>query len=178
VKCRQARFLRTQSHNGWVLWVDCSPDVQAVTSGSADQTIRLWISQRESRSKHCTGQASMEFEPFYLPDRRTPLVVMKARPWLWISTRGTPSSNLARRRDCAIWAIAFSSTYPGQYGEEQTAKLWDVQTGRCLKLLKGHGVWGAISCLYQMIKRRNLCVDCLVRLGTFQQEMLPGHAGA
>jgi len=34
--------LRTQSHNGWVWWVDCSPDGQAVASCSADQTIRLW----------------------------------------------------------------------------------------------------------------------------------------
>jgi len=55
--------LRTQSHNGWVWWVDCSPDGQAVASCSADQTIRLWDLYTGKLIKTLHGHG-MEFSRF------------------------------------------------------------------------------------------------------------------
>jgi len=46
VECAQGNVFM-QSHNGWVWWVDCSPDGQAVASCSADQP-RLWTFTRAS----------------------------------------------------------------------------------------------------------------------------------
>jgi len=56
-----------------------------------------------------------------------------------VGLHGAMPQNLARYSD-SIWAIAFSSDgLPGGSGKNKQQS-WDVQTGRCLKLLKGHGV--------------------------------------
>ena len=134
--------LRSQAHQDWVWWVDCSPDGQMVASCSADLTIKLWDFHTGKLIKtiqghkygvrivlfgaNCTLISSDEGQTIKLWDIPTGQCL---KTW-----RGYGGN---------IWSIAFSPDGRTliSSGEEQTAKLWDVQTEQCLKILKGHSVW-------------------------------------
>lgn len=135
--------LQTQSHKGWVWWVDCSPNGEMVASCSADQTIKLWNLLTGQLIKTLHGHESGVRVVLFSADNRHLISSDEEQTMkLWDIHRGQCLKTWRGYSD-SIWAIAFSSDGRtlASSGEEQTAKLWDVQTGQCKTLLKGHGVW-------------------------------------
>ncbi|MBD1909393.1 MULTISPECIES: pentapeptide repeat-containing protein [unclassified Leptolyngbya] len=135
--------VHTQSHNGWVWWVDCSADGQMVVSCSADQTIKLWNLHTGELVKTLYGHEYGVRVALFTRDSRYLISSDEGQTMkLWDLQHGQCLKTWRGYSD-SIWAIAFSSDGRTlvSSGEEQTAKLWDVQTGQCKKLLKGHWVW-------------------------------------
>ncbi|MBD2056747.1 hypothetical protein H6F88_12115 [Oculatella sp. FACHB-28] len=176
--------LQTQSHQGWVWWVDCSEDGEMVVSCSADQTIKLWHLQTGQLLKTLHGHEYGVRVALFSQDGRTLISSDEGQTLkLWNIQTGQCLKTWRGYSD-SIWAIAFSSDGRTlvSSGEEQTAKLWDVQTGQCIKRLKGHGVWVrsvAFSPDDQTVATSG--VDGVVRLWQVSTgeclQILRGHAG-
>ena len=103
-----------QAHSRWVRSVAYSPDGQTLASSSYDQTIKLW----DVKTQHC-------------------LKIL----------RGHRQAVTAIAFSSAQGAIAFSPDSVGAQGFapllasssfDRTVKLWDVQTGECVKTFLGH----------------------------------------
>jgi WD40 repeat protein len=104
-------------HTSWVRSVSFSPDGQILASSSDDQTVRLWDVHTGLclKTLHCHGSRvlSVSFSPVYLRHA--------------CGERGASSGGIGQ-----ILATGH---------DDQTIKLWDVQTGQCLKVLEGHTGW-------------------------------------
>ncbi|GAB1543678.1 NB-ARC domain-containing protein [Scytonema sp. NUACC21] len=103
------RCLRVlQEHEGHVFSVCFSPDGQAIASSSADQTIKFWAVN--------TGQCfqTLQGHTYWV---------------LCIAFSPIPSVPTLVR---AVGGILASGS------ADQTVRLWDVETGQCLKILQGH----------------------------------------
>lgn len=177
------RCLHSQSHQGWVWWVDCSPDGQTIASCSADQTIRLWDRQTGQLVRTLRGHESGVRVVLFTQDGHliSSDESQTLKHWNWQSGQCLKTW---RGYSDSIWAIAFSSDGRTlvSSGEEQTAKLWDVATGQCRKHLKGHWVWVrsvAFSPDDQTVATAG--VDGLVRLWQAQTgdclRVMQGHLG-
>lgn len=181
---KTGQCLHTQSHQGWVWWVNCSADGETVVSCSADQTIKLWHLQTGKLLKTLHGHEYGVRVALFGQDGHTLISSDEGQTLkLWDIQTGQCLRTWRGYSD-SIWAIAFSSDGRTlvSSGEEQTAKLWDVQTGRCIRRLKGHRVW-VRSVAFSPDDRTVATsgVDGVVRLWQVSTgeclQILRGHAG-
>ncbi|HEY9706855.1 MAG TPA: NB-ARC domain-containing protein, partial [Oculatellaceae cyanobacterium] len=104
-----------QGHSRWVRSVAFSPDGQTLASSSYDQTIKLW----DVKTQHCLKT---------LRGHRQAVTAI--------------AFSLGRRyaNGTAQGAIAFSpdTQQLASSSFDRTVKLWDVQTGECVKTFLGH----------------------------------------
>jgi WD40 repeat protein len=105
--------LRTlDGYNNWIFAVAFSPDGRWLASGSEDQVIRLWDVEEKTQVRTLQGHTNIVGSVAFAPQHPP----QESIPFL----KGQ--------------LLASSS-------DDQTIRLWDSQTGECLKTLRGHQDW-------------------------------------
>ncbi|MBF2000671.1 MAG: NACHT domain-containing protein [Synechococcales cyanobacterium M58_A2018_015] len=115
------RCLKTlRGQTGVVRLVVFSPDGQILASNSGDQVVKLWD----------VGFLDGNVDPSRLGR------VSAGREGEWVSGQFVSVLPVQSR----VFSIAFSpdSQQVATGGNDQTIRLWDVQTGTCLRILTGH----------------------------------------
>jgi small GTP-binding protein len=105
-----------EGHTGYVHCVAWSTDPHLIISGAADCTIRLW----DIDEKRC-------------------LRVLKGHTGqvLSVAWSANRSHVVSGGQDKTVrWSVNRSRVVSG--GQDETARVWDANTGRCLRVLKGH----------------------------------------
>jgi len=137
-----------KGHGGWVMAVAFSPSRNAVASGAADGTIRLWdLSEGRPRERflppgHQGNVNSLAFSP----DSKLLAVgsgAIDGPVWLWDLAGARPEQKAALRgHNAPVDALAFSpdGTLLVSGGDDRTVRLWDMTGGepRERAVLWGH----------------------------------------
>ncbi|MBW4621038.1 MAG: pentapeptide repeat-containing protein [Cyanosarcina radialis HA8281-LM2] len=120
-----------QGHHSYVMAVAFSPDGQIVASGSADQTIVLWDVNSGQCLKTLPGEGgnvwAIAFSPLDTQNSQT-----------------DSSASRKGRKNAPAGVRLTGSPSPKQEGflasshDNCTVKLWDVNTGLCLRTFPGH----------------------------------------
>lgn len=148
-------------HTGHVRSVAAHPTHALVASGSADQTVKLWHIQTGHCLRTWQGYTNFVLSVACVPDLSTqkitpfPLLASGSSDRtvrLWNLQTGQCLHTLTGHTN-DVWSVAFSPvplSIPGQTGAypvlassstDQTIRLWDIQTGHCLHVLRGHTDW-------------------------------------
>jgi len=145
-----------QSHTHRVWLVAFSPDGQTIVSISEDETIKLWDVHTGECIKTWHGYTNWIFSVAFSSNGQ--VLASSSRDKLvrlWDATTGECLKTLAGHKS-TVSSIAFALQQDGEepdiadprYGDylasgsdDQTVKLWDIQTGECLKTFLGHTDW-------------------------------------
>jgi WD40 repeat protein/DNA-binding MarR family transcriptional regulator len=142
-------LLTLQGHRGWVWSVAFSPDGRTLASGSDDGTIKQWSLDRG----HCIQTLSSHSGPIwsvaFSPDGYTLASSSEDQTIkLWNLDSGDCYQTLKGHSNW-VRSVAFSprsstALNQGARGilasgsDDQTIKLWDLETGQCYQTLQGH----------------------------------------
>jgi WD40 repeat protein/transcriptional regulator with XRE-family HTH domain len=117
---RSGQCIKTlQAHTNWVLSVRFSPDGKTVASGSVDFSVRLWNVQTGQCWKVLQGNRSGMWTVCYSPQ----------------TANSYESLGLIPQDAEGVAGILASGGY------DKLVRLWDVRSGKCLKILAGHRSW-------------------------------------
>ncbi|QLQ04666.1 MAG: WD40 repeat domain-containing protein [Anaerolineae bacterium] len=139
-RCRDFKRLFTlRGHGDWVRSVAFSPDGALLASASSDKTIRLWDTTTGSCLRSLMGHENRVRGRFQ-PGREPVGQRLQRRDRAPVARRGWPALRTLHGHTEVVWTARFdaagrrlaSSSY------DQTIRLWDVETGACLRVLTGH----------------------------------------
>ncbi|NDJ16399.1 NB-ARC domain-containing protein [Myxacorys almedinensis] len=140
---------------GWVWSVAFSPDGRWLAS-SANRTVALWDVQTGECLHTFEGYADRVFSLAFSPDGRLLASGSEDRLIRIWEIKTQKLVHVLKGHDCEVRSIAFAPhRYPavtqppspnagyllasGSF--DRTVRLWDVQSGTCLKILKAHTGW-------------------------------------
>jgi WD40 repeat protein len=142
-----------KGHSHWVRSIAFSPDGQKFASGSDDQTVRIWdiksgkcISTLEGHSG-CVRSVTFSHDGKLLASGSEDGTVK-----IW-DVDAAKSLKTLTGHVGKVWSVAFSPIPPTPLikggeggilvsgGEDNTIKIWEVDTGECRKTLTGHENW-------------------------------------
>ena len=143
-----------QGHTSKVWSVAFSPDGRILASGSDDQTIKLWDIETGRCIKTLQGYKNLIWSVAFSPTgsqiasaSEDGIVRLWQMPQAQILSQATAVQPIASQsiacqeflgHEGRAWSVAFSPV--GQLmasgGDDQTIRLWNVATGRCLKILR------------------------------------------
>jgi F-box/WD-40 domain protein MET30 len=187
---KQTFFLR--EHTDWVNHVRIDSESRTVFSASDDLTIKMW----DLDTKQCirtfkghVGQVQQvllmpaDFEPDEVPSADNDTSSVR-------SGRGGTPASVAESvvQDRTSYGSAFASDpdrpLPPRYmltgGLDNTVRLWDISTGRCIRSMFGHveGIWGLVGDTLRVVTCAN---DSMVKVWEPRsgvcERSFTGHAG-
>ncbi|GJN69209.1 E3 ubiquitin ligase complex SCF subunit scon-2 [Purpureocillium lilacinum] len=183
-----------RGHTDWVNHVRIDSLSRTVFSASDDMTVKLW----DLDSKQCVktfkghvGQVQQvllmpaDFEPDGYPseDQTDALSVHSSR-----STTPTPTATEPPADVRASFGSGFASDpsrpLPPKYmltgGLDNTVRLWDIETGKCIRSMFGHveGIWGLVGDTLRVVTGAN---DSMTKIWEPRsgkcERSFTGHAG-
>ncbi|KAK0710684.1 WD40-repeat-containing domain protein [Lasiosphaeris hirsuta] len=136
--CRQ-----TMEHNGAVRSVAFSPDSKLITSGSGDNTVKIWDAATGICIQTLEGHSSAVRSVAFSPDSK--LVTSGSgdnNVKIWDAATGACTQTL-KGHSSYVYSVAFSpdSKLIVSGSGDNTVKIWDAATGTCTQTLKGHSDW-------------------------------------
>ncbi|MBO3459139.1 NACHT domain-containing protein [Aetokthonos hydrillicola Thurmond2011] len=135
-------FKILRGHTSRVWSVTFSPDGEALATSSSDHTVKLWNISTGQCLKTLIGHTSWVQSVVFSPDGQLIASAGDDSVKLWDISTGHCLKTLTDSNPQSqwVWTVAFSPD--GQTlasaGEDQTVSLWNVRTGKCRKILKGH----------------------------------------
>ena len=154
------RVVSFQGHLCWIWTLAFSSDGQILASGADDCFVKLWHVATgqclQTLEDHTYSVTTVAFRPqdWLLAtgsqDATVKLWQMDSSPALTTTNQISPIQGLTYRCSCTlqghinrVWSIAFSpdSHTLVSVGEDQTFRLWDVDTGDPLQTWQGHDNW-------------------------------------
>ena len=148
------RELRTLTgHSGAITSITFSPDGRTALSGSSDGTARLWDVESGRELRALTGYSSGVTSIEFLPDGHAALSGSSdGTARLWDMASGRPlrafTGHFGGTSGSSVGSVAVSSDgrtamlgvveRPAGRRHEGTIRLWDVESGRELRMLTGH----------------------------------------
>ncbi|KAJ2967832.1 hypothetical protein NQ176_g9478 [Zarea fungicola] len=186
---KQTYYLR--GHTDWVNHVRLDTASRTVFSASDDLTVKVWDLDTKQCIKTYTGHVGQvqqillmppDFEPDEVPsqDDSDTSSVHSGR-----SATPPPSSALVDR---AVFGPGFESDpsrpLPPRYmltgGLDNTVRLWDIATGKCIRSMFGHveGIWGLVGDTLRVVTGAN---DSMTKIWEPRsgkcERSFTGHAG-
>ncbi len=143
-----------QGHTSKVWAIAFSPDGRTLASGSDDQTIKLWDIETGRCVKTFQGYKNLVWSVAFSPTgcqvasaSEDGIVRLWQMPQVQSSSQAIATQSIGSQsltcqeflgHEGRAWSVAFSPI--GQLmasgGDDQTIRLWNVATGRCLKILR------------------------------------------
>ncbi|NJR66468.1 MAG: protein kinase [Leptolyngbyaceae cyanobacterium CRU_2_3] len=122
-----------KGHQGAVRAIAFSPDGCSVLSGGDDQIMQLWNVADTSHIHLFDGRERRATDLY----RRSPFSPFAA---LLGKLDGFTRRLQSTTHHGTVWSVGFSAD--GRYvvsgGDDRVVKLWDIQTGKCLRIFQGH----------------------------------------
>ena len=146
----EGKCLKTcAGHSDKILGIAFSPNGQILASASADRTVRLWDCHTGSCLKTLPAHDDRIYAAIFSPNGRVLATCSTDRTVkLWDIDRGKCLKTLIGHTNW-VFAIAFSpdgcavgAAMPkgliASASHDQTVRIWDVNTGKCLHVCVGH----------------------------------------
>ncbi len=143
-----------KAHEGWVTAVAYTPDGKSLASTGKDRAVVLWNPDtgKELRRFTVEGTGELPSEVIFSPDGKLLAVVVRGQPLrLWEVASGKPRElvpppagpGAGLDGSTIIESAAFSpdSRLLVTGGRDNMARLWDVTTGKQLRVFPGHAGW-------------------------------------
>lgn len=115
-----------------------SPNGQILASASLDQTMKLWEVGTGQCFKTLQGYKHLVLSIAFAPDGSFASAHNDGAMQIW-SANGQRLRTIGRHQS---WVVSIAYTPNGQHlisgSSDYTAKIWQVETGECLKTLQGH----------------------------------------
>lgn len=143
-----------EGHTIWVRSVAISPDGQFALSGSRDKTLRLWCLETGQCLRTLEGHTSDVTSVTFSPDGRMALSgsadqtlklwnVQTGQSLRTFSQRPRTHEEYRTRKEFASNGIVNSVVFSPDgrlilSGGDNSLRLWDVQTGQCIRVFEGH----------------------------------------
>ena len=186
-----------RGHTDWVNHVRLDPPSRTVFSASDDMTVKLW----DLDSKQCiktfrghVGQVQQvllmppDFEPDEYPAVDDNADTQSVRSDRSATPTPTPASAEHTIDARASFGHGFTSEpsrpLPPQYmltgGLDNTVRLWDIATGKCIRSMFGHveGIWGLVGDTLRVVTGAN---DSMTKIWEPRsgkcERSFTGHAG-
>ncbi|MCP2359370.1 WD40 repeat protein [Nonomuraea thailandensis] len=126
-------------HAGGVRCVAFSPDGSLLATGDTAGSVRVWETSGGARGVHTTHAAAVQQVAFG-PDGQV-LASGDAEGVIRLQRLGSGRRAELTGHRGSVWPFAFS---PGGQqlattGDDGTVRLWDAESGRCQRVLRGHG---------------------------------------
>ena len=170
-----------RGHTDWVNHVRIDPPSRTIFSASDDMTVKLW----DLDSKQCVktfrghvGQVQQvllmppDFEPDEVPsaDKTDTMSVHSSGRSRSRSATPTPTTTTTTAAEHTVdvrasfgsgFASDPSRPLPPRYmltgGLDNTVRLWDIETGKCIRSMFGHveGIWGLVGDTLRVVTGAN-----------------------
>ena len=134
-----------RGHSDVVSCSSFSPDGKLIVSASRDKTVKIWNVKTGMCIKTFTGYKFVSFAYFspcgrYYASNNGNIVIV-----LDISTGECVQALEGHTKDVQSGSFSPDGNYFVSASYDQTIRLWDIKTGKCINVFTGHGLVNSVS---------------------------------